>query len=163
MGVGKTMLGSAISSALGRGFLDSDAVIIASGGEPGAAIAAREGVAALHEVEMAVFMEMVSTPAPAVIAPAASVLDRPEGRALLEAQVTVWLVADEGVLEERRSHGGHRRPVAAAEAAALRERREPWLADVSVLRIDTGTKPIADLVTEILNRLGVERGDQPSM
>lgn len=163
MGVGKTTLGSELAGALGRPFHDSDAVIVASRGEPGTAIAARDGVAALHEVELAVFTEMVSTATPAVIAPAASVLDHPEGRTRLRSHIVIWLVADDDVLEQRRHTGGHRRPIEATEAAALRLRRDPWFAEVSALRLDTGAHTVADLIDQILRYLQIDGGDQPSI
>jgi shikimate kinase len=55
MGVGKTTVGRLLAAELGLPFLDSDDYLEMEVGDSGAVIAAQEGVAGLHEVELEVF------------------------------------------------------------------------------------------------------------
>jgi shikimate kinase len=80
MGVGKTTVGEHLADRLGRPFLDSDEVMEDRLGEWSSEIAAREGVEHLHALELEVFLAMISSPEPSVIASAASVVDSEAGR-----------------------------------------------------------------------------------
>jgi len=153
MGVGKTTVGTLLADELGRPFLDSDEVLEARNGESGIEIATREGVARLHEFELEAFLLMVDTSEPAVLAPAASVVDHATGRAALEENLAVWLTAPDEVLAQRQGTGGHRRPVSAEEHTSLRRRRAPFLEEVSVMTVDTGTASPAEVVEEVIDRL----------
>ena len=62
MATGKTSIGAGLARELGLPFIDSDRQIMARTGISGAAIAAEAGVAALHELEIEVFWEAVSSP-----------------------------------------------------------------------------------------------------
>lgn len=150
MGVGKTTVGRMLAAEMGLRFLDSDDHLEAEAGEPGSAIAARDGVPRLHELELEVFLSMCQTPGTAVIAPAASVVDRDLGRRTLEEHFTVWLTAPDEVLAQRQSQGAHRRAVSAEENAALRAARAPFFNKVSAVSVDTGTSSPEEVVEKLL-------------
>lgn len=150
MGVGKTTVGRLLAAEVGVPFLDSDDHLEANTGELGSAIAAREGVTRLHELELEAFLAMCHTPGTAVIAPAASVVDHELGRRALEENFTVWLTAPDEVLARRQSEGTHRRPVSAEENAALRAARAPFLTKVSVATLDTGTSSPGEVVDKLV-------------
>ncbi len=150
MGVGKTTTGSKLAERLNRSFFDSDVWIEQLTGRDGATIAAEEGVDRLHEIELEVCLEMCEQPDAAVIAPAASVVDVPEGRAVLEENVTVWLVADRGVTETRLRSGHHRRRYDTGERDRLWESRRPQLARIARVVIDTGQRTPDGVVDAIL-------------
>jgi shikimate kinase len=153
MGVGKSTIGRLLASEIGIPFLDSDEYLEATTGESGSDIAAREGVARLHELELEAFLAMCRTPRPAVIAPAASVVDDEAGRQALEESFTIWLTAPDHVLALRQARGTHRRPVARGERAALHQRRAPFLERVSDMKLDTATSTPAEVVAELMDRL----------
>ena len=161
MGVGKTTVGEHLADRLGRPFLDSDEVMEDRLGEWSSEIAAREGVEHLHAVELEVFLAMISSPEPSVIASAASVVDSEAGRGALEANLTVWLSASDRVLAQRQQHGHHRRAVDAGERRALHSRRAPLLEAAATLRLDTDQRSIDALVDEVADR--VRQIEEPSL
>jgi shikimate kinase len=157
MGVGKTTVGRMLAGEIRLPFLDSDECLEADRGEPGAAIAAREGVARLHEIELEVFLDMCQTPRTAVIATAASVVDHEPGRRALEENFTVWLTAPEEVLAERQGEGTHRRPISEEAHAALLDARAPLLSKVSAVTVDTGTISPVEVVEKLVALLPESR------
>lgn len=153
MGAGKTTVGRLLAASLGRPFLDSDEVLEQRTGSTGAEIAAAEGVASLHEKELAVFLDLVGRTEPSVIAPAASVVDTVVGRRAMSEHLTVHLVAPEEVIASRLDHGRHRRPIDSRGRADLSKRREPYLREISALTVDTGDVDPDPAVAEILSAL----------
>jgi shikimate kinase len=153
MGAGKTTLGAALAKQLGRPFHDSDAFVVAATGESGSVIADRDGVPRLHAVELDAFIEMVSTSQPAVIAPAASVVDSEAGREQLRRHWTVWLTAPADVLADRWEPGDHRREVSRAEQVAILERRATFYEDVSQFAVDTGNSSVDELALDLTRRV----------
>lgn len=150
MGVGKTTTGHGVAAALDRPFLDSDDHIEARYGERGALTAANSGVAELHRRELEMLVSVADNETPAVIAPAASVVDSEVGREILAGTMLIWLVASDEVLAERQARGDHRRRVDASERLALRQRREGWLAGNAALRIDTGALDLDGVIEKVV-------------
>jgi shikimate kinase len=150
MGVGKTTVGRLLADELGLAFLDSDECVEATYDESAVEITAREGVAGLHEIELEVFLLMCETPEPAVLAPAASVIDHEAGRRALEDNVTVWLTAPEAVLARRQEEVAHRRKVSAKEREALHATRSPLLSRVSSITLDTGASSPVETVEKLI-------------
>lgn len=155
MGVGKTTVGVALARRLGRVFLDSDDHIESQTGKTGATIAEEGGVEALHDLELEALLEMCEEVRPAVIAPAASIVDRKDGRRVLAANFTIWLRASSEVRDRRRGLGTdeHRRTTDSDERAVLAGRRAPRYRAVADLVVDTSTASVADVVSEIASRL----------
>ena len=154
MAVGKSTVGRLLAAEMSRPFLDSDDVIETRTGRTTGEIAGSDGLTRLHDLELEVFVEIASSATPAVIAPAASVIDHQIGRELLVTCTTVWLFASEEALEGRRRAGSHRRPVTDLEAVELRERRHPLMAEVALARIDTTATTPDQTVEQLFQALG---------
>jgi len=125
MGVGKTVIGSAIAESLGRPVFDSDRRLEASGGDTGQVIAAKIGVDGLHQHEHGFLRDAINSTGPAVIAAAASCAD---DRDLLNTVVAaghalVFLDAANIDLTQLARGASHRRPVPESEAIRLHSRR----------------------------------------
>ncbi|HEX6417971.1 MAG TPA: shikimate kinase [Acidimicrobiales bacterium] len=138
MGVGKSTVGALLAGQLGRPLVDSDAVLAAAG-DSAAAIARRDGVAALHARECDLLLGALADPEPAVVAAAASVVERPACRAALGRVFVAWLRASPARLVARGAGAAHRRelgrdPVAAV--AALERHRAPLYREVADVTVD---------------------------
>lgn len=138
MATGKTTIGEGLARELGLPFTDSDRQISERTGRDGAAIAAEAGVPALHELELEVFWEAMSSGQPQVVAAAASVIEDPEVRATLDLVRCIWLKADASTLGERLPASSHRRPLGEEEAARLASRSALYEACADVILDTTG-------------------------
>jgi shikimate kinase len=150
MGVGKTTVGRLLADELGLPFHDSDECLEARGYGSGTEIAAREGVARLHELELEVFLLLCDMPRPAVLAPAASVVDDEPGRRALADNFTVWLTAPGDVIAQRQAEGTHRRTISAEERDHLQATRAPLLAEASAVSLDTGSSSPNETVEKLI-------------
>jgi shikimate kinase len=138
-GAGKTTVGRAVAMTLGCALLDSDALIAEEVGLTAGDIAARDGVAALHELEQRITIEMLARPHPAVLCVPASAVDDPATRSRLRTQARCfWLDADIAILARRTSEGAHRRTLDASEMERLYDRRKQHFADLAGPAVDTG-------------------------
>lgn len=155
MGAGKTTVGRLLGEAMGLAFHDSDETLQRLKGETGAEIARREGVPRLHEIELEIFLDLCEQTPRSVIAPAASVIDHEAGRAAMTANTTIWLTASDEVLASRTRVRGHRRGVTPEERAALRLAREPWLEQVSSMKVDTSGLSPGQTVERVLDLLAL--------
>lgn len=137
MAAGKTVVGRELASQTGRPFRDSDEIVEVAVGQSAAEYAAAEGVEALHALELDAFLEAMGAAPPAVIAPAASVVDHASGRRELKVHQTVWLDAAPHVLAERIESGEHRRVLEAGETEELRHSRRDYFEECSFMKLDT--------------------------
>jgi len=159
MGAGKTTIGREVARRMGWRFLDSDYALEGLHGETAGEIAGREGVGRLHDIELNIFDDLMDSAEPSVIAPAASVVDTPEGRAVLSRNLTIWLDAPEEVLALRRDRSDHRRELELEEVRELEERRRPLWEAVAVVRIEnSGT--VDEVVKTMLGAIHRLEADQ---
>jgi shikimate kinase len=157
MASGKTSVAAALAARLGRELRDSDADIAAATGRSVRELAATEGPDAMHDREAAHLLRALAADERAVIAAAASTIERDDCRRALAARaVTVWLDVATDVLAARFAAGGHRpdfgRPVVQL-LADQRARRAPLFAgsaDVVVRDPDASPVEIADAVLAAL-------------
>ena len=160
MGAGKTTIGQALSTVIGRRFLDSDAEIEAAHGRAGAQIATDLGTRELHAIEQSTLRQMLASTPGAVVAAAASVVDDADARELLSHHVALWLDAGDDVLEERRARSPHRRRIDATEAERLRDLRRPHFAACTVGRVDT-SGDVATSIASVVEAVEVAGGSRP--
>ena len=153
MGAGKTTVGRALAARLGWPLADSDDDIERLTGRNGAAIAAEDGVEALHALEAEVLQQALQAPGPAVIDAAGSTVESSRCREALREVFVVWLDPPEDVLTERRQSGSHRRPIDETEARRLARRRRGWLEEVADLRIEAPLSP-DEAVGRVMAALG---------
>ena len=117
-------------------------------------IAASQGRDALHDIEARVLLDALADP-DVVVAGAASVVDRDETRAALEAPFVVWVDAPVEVLRARFESRAHRPRYEQDVGHMLREqlaRRGPWLERLADLRVDA-TRPVPELVEQVVTAL----------
>ena len=157
MGVGKTTVGRRVAEALGRPFVDSDAVIEARTGRSVAEIFEADGEPAFRAVESEVLIDALASAEPAVIAAAGgTVLSEANRVALRRAGTVVWLRAPVDLLVSRVAGSTHRPAIAADPAATLArlaEGRDELYAEVADLVVDASL-PIAAVVEQVLDVAG---------
>jgi shikimate kinase len=153
MATGKTTIGRLLADLIGRRHLDSDELLEERLGVSGASLSGSEGVEALHEIELQVFLDVIAMADAAVISPAASVLDSETGRDALLGCVVVRLDVPVHVALRRIEEGEHRRSVDVSEIAHLRGRRLRHYRDVADLYFDTEKSEPAELAERIADAL----------
>ena len=154
MGSGKTTVGSRVAAALGRPFVDNDALLERIIGSSAAEIAARDGTDALHRAEAATLLDALGSTVPSVIAAAASTItDAGVRRVLSGSSWVVWLRADPAVLVSRLP-GSATRPFRDRDPAQLvaeqARARDQWFDAVADLTVDTGREPVERVVARVL-------------
>jgi shikimate kinase len=160
MGSGKTTVGAALATTLGRPHRDSDADLERMTGLTAREIAAQEGIDRLHELELRVLFDALRRDEPSVISAAASVIDQPKARDALRGPDVhvVWLRARPAVLARRASGGAaaasrgdrsdhrpERGPV-----ADLAAQRDPLYAAIADRTIDVEQRSIEQVVAAAL-------------
>ncbi len=155
MGSGKTTVGALLAATLGRPLIDSDRQIEQRFGESGRILAERHGVAWLHQIEADVFESALAVERPAVIAPAASVVDRDDVIAALgdPALTVVLLDGDPEVLWRRAGAGHHRRPLALEQARSLARERTRRIRPVAALVVDVTTISAVEVAARVMRQL----------
>jgi shikimate kinase len=110
MGVGKTTVARVLGDRLGRGVLDSDAMIEQRTGRTVREIFATDGEPAFRALETEALVEALASPVPTIIAAAGGVVLSRANRAVLKESgaKVVWLCADPATLVERVKLAGHR-------------------------------------------------------
>jgi shikimate kinase len=158
MGAGKSTVGPALATQLGRRFVDSDAEIERAAGQTISAIFETEGEAAFRRRERTTIEALRGQGA--VVALGGGTLVQPGMRELLSRDGTlVYLRAGLELLLERLGDG-HKRPLLAGLDPAARrariealldERREAY-ESVEIV-VDTGPGPVEDVVEAVLTQL----------
>jgi len=151
MGAGKTTVGRLVADRLGIELFDSDEWIERVRGVDGRTIARTEGIEALHDLESEALAAVLDGQDDVLIAPAASVVDRPHLRTRLATEtVAVHLDLPLDVERERTEGPDHRRDMDPEEMEATRERRDPLFRQVAVATLDATRSPEA-LATDIVS------------
>jgi shikimate kinase len=158
MGAGKTEVGRRIAERLDRPLLDGDGLLEERmGGRTAREIADAEGIDVLHAMEAELALEMVHTATPAVIGPAASVIEVDAVRDAMAGHLVVWLTGPVELLAEKAAGKDHRPLVherdpaeLMAEQLAVREPLAVALADlvldIAALSRDEQAEAVVDLV-----------------
>jgi shikimate kinase len=108
MGAGKSTTGAALAEALGRTFVDTDALVEVEAGSPVSEVFAERGEAAFRRLEARVLEEVLATEAPAVVATGGGVVLDAANRAALAPHTVVWLRARPETLADRVVDDGSR-------------------------------------------------------
>lgn len=151
MGSGKSSVGRALATAMGRPHCDSDVDLQATTGQTAREVAAADGIAALHALESAHLLDALGRGEPSVISAAASVVDDPVARmALTDPGIEViWLRATRVTLAHRAATGDHRPdPAAVSDQARLRDRHFASVADRIV---DVDDRSVEQIVASLLD------------
>jgi shikimate kinase len=153
MGAGKTSVGAALASELGCGFVDLDAVVEQSAGQPVAAIFGAEGEQRFRQLESEALDEVLSIGTRRrVIALGGGTYVQLENRhriARSGALVVFLEVALEEAMRRVRNFSG-KRPLAASQEAFAKlfeERRSAY--EQAHFRTDTTNKPVITIAKEL--------------
>jgi shikimate kinase len=146
MSAGKTSIGRRVAERLGRELIDGDVRLeAASGGLTAADIADASGIEHLHQLEAEIALEALAEPVPAVIGPAASVVEVDAVRDALATHLVVWLTAPAAHLAKKAVEKDHRPLLDDGDPVALFEHqiavREPLIVPLADLVIDVTTMP----------------------
>lgn len=159
-GTGKSVVGQALASRLGYGFVDVDDLIAAAAGKTLPEILRQDGLEAFYEIEGRVgqALELEHT----VIATGGSMVLYPDAMAhLKEDSVAVWLQTPFTQLEERMPADLYDRGIAAPRGETLREIYEERCvlyakyADLIVASRE-GEDDTAHLVEEVMRTVGLQ-------
>jgi shikimate kinase len=153
MGAGKTTVGRALAAWCSWPFVDSDAAIESATRMTVREIRAVHGTSELHALEARTLLDALDDPAPAVIAPAASVVDDDACRRALAAPdlLVLWLRARPETLALRFEAQAHRprygddpRVFLAQQGAA----RDALFASVAGVTVDVDDRPVEQAIAD---------------
>lgn len=158
MGVGKTTVGRTLAEALEWPFSDSDEAIEERCGETVRELNARLGTDGMHHLEAEHLVHALGEPRPSVIGAAASVVDDPECRRVLEADGVygVWLQGRTETLAERFAAQPHRPVFGTDTESVFRHQlseRSRWFAEVARHRVSVDRRTPAQISDDILHAL----------
>jgi shikimate kinase len=155
MGSGKTTVGRRVAEALGRPFVDSDAVVEVCTGRTVREIWHADGEAAYRVLERDALLDALRSSTPSVIAAAGGVvLSADNRRELVAADATVvWLHAEPAMLVARATRGEHRPLLDDDPAGVLADMaadRDPLYREVSDAVVEVGDRTVDEVVHDVL-------------
>jgi shikimate kinase len=153
MGVGKSTVGRALASELGRPLYDSDEMIEERTGRTVREIWTTDGEPAFRALETEVLVDALLQPEPCVIAAAGGVVLSEANR---EVHV-VWLRSEVDLLVERVRKGGHRPLLDDDPEATLRrlyDERAPLYQDVADAIVSVDNRSVNDVTKAVLRCCG---------
>jgi shikimate kinase len=147
MGAGKTTLGNLLASQFSWKYFDNDFEMTERYGYSHEELSSMP-VIALHEVESRYLADVLAQDAPFITGAAASVVDYPENRTLLEAHTAIYLhIPLEQVISRAGNTGVGRQALAHDAEKVLTERylrRDPLYRAVAALTVDLTDQPQRD-------------------
>lgn len=170
MGAGKTSIGRRVASRLDRPLVDGDEILESrNGGRTAATIAEADGIDALHDQEAGIALDALAAPTPAVLAPAASIVERPDVLAVVAEHLVVWLTASADYLAQRAVRKDHRPLLDDGDPVELFRaqlaRREPLVGPIADLVIDVESvskDDAADAVVALVSSASPSSSRPPS-
>jgi shikimate kinase len=156
MGSGKTSIGRLVAEELGRPLIDGDVWLEErNGGRTAADIADEHGIEALHALEAEVALDALASSEPAVIGPAASVIENARVRDALAGHAVVWLEATAEYLAGHAVRKTHRPLLDGGDPVELFRRqlavREPLVLALDPLVVDVVNQNKAQEVAMIVD------------
>lgn len=161
-GSGTSTVGELLAAALGRGFLDVDAVIEQRAGKPIPEIFVDDGEQAFRALEEATTIELLDHRDLVLSLGSGAVLSAAIRQALAGNRV-VWLQVSAGTAVDRIGLGAARPPQLGnvrGRLIQLLNRRTPLYAEVASLRVATDDLTADEVVTEIVAGLASTRPTQ---
>jgi shikimate kinase len=155
-GAGKSTVGELIATALGKGFRDTDADIVAAAGKPVSDIFVDDGEDAFRAMERAAVATALST-FDGVLALGGGAVLAPETRALLRGHAVVFLSVELSDAVGRVGLGAGRPLLAINPRATLKmllEQRRPLYQEVASHTVVTDGRGPDEIAAEVLAVLG---------
>jgi shikimate kinase len=147
MGAGKTTLGRLLAEATGWPYFDNDEEMSQRYGFSQEELASMS-VPDLHALESRYLADVLAQDAPLITGAAASVVDYPDNRALLESVTTIYLkIQLSAVIARAGTTGVGRQALAENGEAILTERyarRDPLYSSVAVATLELSNNPESD-------------------
>jgi shikimate kinase len=147
MGAGKTTIGNLLALRFNWEYFDNDFEMTPRFGYSQEELSSMP-VIALHEIESRYLSDVLAQEAPFITGAAASVVDYPENRALLEANTAIYLrIPLEQVISRAGKTGVGRQALAQDAEKVLTERylrRDPLYRAVAALTVDLTDQPQRD-------------------
>jgi shikimate kinase len=155
MGAGKTTVGVRCAELLGRPFLDTDELVVATAGIPFDDIWAAEGEQGFRARERVAVADAAASPTPLVIScGGGTVLDADNRRALRERGVVVLLTASSAALAARLAHDNSRPLLIGDDKTATLERlsalRQPAYEAAAHIDIDTEGRSVDEVAADVV-------------
>jgi shikimate kinase len=155
MGAGKTTVGLRCAELLGRPFLDTDELVVATAGVPFDDIWAAEGEQGFRARERAAVADAAASPTPLVIScGGGTVLDADNRRALREHGVVVLLTASSAALAARLAHDNSRPLLIGNDKTATLERlsalRQPAYEAAAHVDVDTEGRSVDEVAADVV-------------
>lgn len=150
-GSGKSTLAECLAERAGLPHRDGDAALAARRGASAATVTADAGVDVLHDLERSIARELLTDDEPAIVTPAASILDDADSLALVRRRS--WLVAvldaDADLLVSRQTGSDDRRPMSIDELEARWASRRPAAVAVADVVLDAA-RPVDELADRVV-------------
>lgn len=147
MGAGKSTLGEVVAKELGWSYFDNDHEMTVRYGRSQTDLASMD-VADLHELESRYLADVLSGASPFITGAAASVVDYPENRVMLNEATTIYLriPLSEVISRAGKSGVGRQALIGDAEKVLTEryERRDPLYREVSKATLELTDNPVAD-------------------
>ena len=159
MGTGKTTVGAACATRLGRPFVDSDELVEATSGQTVADIFATSGEATFRDLERRAIADACDSPDPLAIAcGGGAVLDADNRRRLRASGSVVWLRTSPAVLAARVRDAVRSRPLLEAkdprqELERLAELRAEAYEAAAHVTVDTDGLDVDQVVDAVLREV----------
>lgn len=158
MGAGKSTVGTLLATRLGRAFVDTDDVVVATTGSTVSEIFAARGEPAFRALERTAVADVCASPQPLVVACGGGAVLDPENRRMMSrAGVVVWLRAAPAQLAARVGEGDARPLLARGTPAETLERlaavRAPGYEAVADVVVDTDELSPSDVTERVLQEL----------
>jgi shikimate kinase len=157
MGAGKTTVGQRCAETLGRPFVDTDDLVVASTGMTVAEIFERHGEAKFRALERDAVADACASPEALVIAcGGGAVLDPDTRKRLHAAGLVVWLHAPPAVLGARVGDGSTRpllRDGSVATLERLASLRAPAYEDAADVVVHTEDRTVDDVAARVIEEL----------
>ena len=158
---GKTSTGRSLSARLGRPFFDTDELILHRTGKTVEEIVAAGGWPAFRDAERAVIRNLSLLDGGVIATGGGALMDPRNVESLRGNGIFIWLVADAATIAERLEKdqaGGNKRPSlsgkpAVEEVREILAQREPVYRGVADLTVDTASRGMEEIATEICRRL----------
>jgi shikimate kinase len=163
MGAGKSTVGRLVAARLQRPVLDGDELLEErTGGQTAADVADSAGAEHLHALEAEVALEMLATTIPAVVGPAASVIEVGAVRDAMAGHFVVWLTGPVERLAADASGKSHRPFLDEGDPLDLFTRqmatREPLVLPIADLVIDVYSMPRGAQADAVVDGLSTPQG-----
>jgi shikimate kinase len=164
MGSGKSTVGKRLARRLKRSFIETDRLIEQNAGRPINGIFQERSESGFRDFEEGVIKDIAATAQNAVIACGGGIILRQANiDRLKQSSVVVYLETETAALQERLATSRKRpllnRPDRDSVIENLHESRRPLYQAAADLTIKTGNRPFAAVISEIIERLGIDESD----